>query len=575
MVWRNSSNSTSKNGPAKPGPNGRPPSSNGPSADRSLKPGQKLLWCAVYTRKSTDENLNTDFNSLDAQREYCQAFIKSREGEGWRVYPETYEDPGFSGGNMDRPALKKLLADVRAGKIHVVVCYKYDRLSRNTRDFLHILEIFDRNGAAFVSVTQPIDTTSSVGRLMRSILVDFAQFEREMIAERVRDKLAGMARKGKRTGGPPILGYDIDAEKKCLLVNADEVKRVIEMFTTYTATKSLCATAKSLNAKGYRMKRWVTREGNERGGASFNKATVFNLLRNRLYIGKIVHRGEAYPGEHSAIVPDDLFETVQALLSRNRDGRVHRAKPALTHNYILRGIVRCAACGSAMTPHTAHTRKGQDFFYYRCISVNKMDKTACPVRSVSAPAIEEHVIRRLQMLAENKDLLEKVINEARSMAVHDLPSKREERRMLDVERGRVAVVAKGLMAHLSQETPGSRRSEMIRAELDECIGREDELKAQLAILERQISTLEQREVDADVIRRNLGSFKELYGRMDPVEQKELIELLLHRVVYEQGERIGRERKGRITLELNVLPDLWGDAASGACDFVYRQRTLPD
>ena len=533
-------------------------------AGQPEKGGAKL--CAIYTRKSTDENLDQAFNSLDSQREYCQAFIKSREPEGWQVCPTEYTDGGWSGGNMDRPGLQSLLADARAGKFQVVVCYKYDRLSRNTKDFLEILDIFDRHGVAFVSVTQPIDTTSSVGRLMRSILVDFSQFERELISERTRDKLAGMAKKGKRTGGHPILGYNI--EKKALEVNDEEAGQVMEMFQTYLKTKSLSATAKALNGKGYSMKRWTSKNGKTRGGRTFNKATLFNLLRNPLYIGRIVHRGQEYPGEHKGIVSEELFEQVDRLLSRNANGRVHKDGYGVKHNFLLRGLLQCAACGTTMTPYSCINRFGQRFAYYKCLSANKMDKTACPVRTVPAKALEDHVIRRMAMLSKNRALVDKVVAKARAMSTQDLPARRDEKRVLGVELSRVEGGLKNLMGHLAQEGPASPRRDRLMAEMDELMAKEKGIRERLDPLEQEIIELETRQIDADLVQRNLGNFLKVFDRLSDSDKRELLALLIARVIYDK-------KCSRLTIALNPLPDLWGGVTSLEAVLVDRQISLPD
>jgi site-specific DNA recombinase len=514
----------------------------------------KTHWCAIYTRKSTDENLNTDFNSLDSQREYCQSFVKSREGEGWRVHPEEYNDPGFSGGNMDRPGLKKLLADAQQGKFQVVVCYKYDRLSRNTKDFLHVLDVFDRHGVAFVSVTQPIDTTSSVGRLMRSILMDFAQFEREMISERTRDKLAGMARKGKRTGGHPILGYDIDPEKKGIKINQEEVPQVLEMFKTYLSTKSLSQTAKILNERGYRMKRWTTHGHKPRGGKKFNKMTVCRLLRNPLYVGRIVHKGVEYKGEHEAIVPEELFNDAGALMDLNWKGAIHKDGYEIKHNFVLRGLLRCGCCGSSMNPYSSYGHGGQKFFYYKCLSVSKLDKTACEVRSVPAKTFEEHVIRRLGVLGENVKLLEDVVKSAQSLSSQELPIRRDERKLQALQLARTEEMVKSLIDVLAREGPNSPRRERILGQMDRYMAEELEIKAGLAKLDAEIADLEKRQIDAGVVRRNLAGFVRVYEKLNDCERREILRLLLRAVTY-------NPKAAKLTLHLNPLPDLWGEVTA--------------
>ncbi|HAM34587.1 MAG TPA: resolvase [Elusimicrobia bacterium] len=533
---------------------------------------EKQLVCAIYTRKSTDENLNSGFTSLDSQREYCQAFIKSREGEGWRLYPEDYTDPGFSGGNINRPALRKLLSDARQGKFQAVVCYKYDRLSRNTKDFLHILDTFDRNGVAFVSVTQPIDTTSSVGRLMRSILVDFSQFEREMISERTRDKMAAMARRGKRTGGSPIIGFDIDRDNKRLRINPAEADQVREMFDSYQLTKSLSKTAKILNEKGYCMKAWVTRKNQARGGQKFNKASLWYLLQNPLYIGKITYRKEVMPGEHEAIIPEDLFQSVQKLLRGNGHGKVNKQVVERTHAYLLRGLVECACCKTTMTPSSALPRKKGKiygrFYYYKCLSVVKMDKTACQVRSVSAKSLEEFVVKRLELLGENKEVVERIVRQSQEATGQELPLKRDERKRLTAEMGKGELEARNLVGVLASEGPQSTMREFISERLTEFGAKRQENQARLAALDSEIERLERRQIDADVVRKNLGNFLKLFQKLTEKERVEIVGLLVKRVVYD-GEN------SRVKIALRPLPEAWGDLDHLDGGFYDRQRWLRD
>lgn len=513
----------------------------------------KTLLCAIYTRKSTDENLNSDFTSLDSQREYCQAFIKSREPEGWRLHSERYDDPGFSGGNIDRPALKRMVADAKQGKFQIVVCYKYDRLSRNTKDFLHVLEIFDRNGVAFVSVTQPIDTTSSVGRLMRSILMDFAQFEREMISERTRDKMAAMARKGKRTGGWPIIGYDIDKEKKIITVNPAEEEIVKEMFDTYLQTKSMWNTAQILNGKGYRMKEWTAASGNRRGGSKFNRANLWYLLRNPLYIGKVTYKGQFFPGEHKPIITEETFRAVQEMLTGNGHGRKHRAVEDLKHVYLLRGLIRCFSCGKAMTPHGVLKKRASltRFFYYRCLSVNKMDRNACPIKSVPAKAIEDFVVRRLGLLSENKHLIANIVEAARASYGDELPAKRRERSFLAAEEGKVEAEARNLVRILGEQGPDAPRRSFYESRLDELAGRRKEIQETLARLDKEIVQLECQEIDAEIIHRYLQNFMTVLNKLGDKERKELLRLLVKEVTFDS-------EKCKVQIVLKPLPKVWGN-----------------
>src|SRR5580658_1420887 len=286
-------------------------------ADPLLRTAVGQLRCAIYTRKSTEEGLDQEFNSLDAQREAAEAFIFSQRSGGLVALPERYDDGGFTGGSMDRPALERLLADIRTGVIDCVVVYKVDRLSRSLIDFARIIEVFEKHNVSFVSVTQQFNTTNSLGRLTLNILLSFAQFEREIIAERTRDKMSAARRKGKWIGGRPVLGYDIDARSSRLTVNADEAIRVRMIFQLYLEYNVLLPTVREIDRRGWRTKQWVTRKGVIEGGQPFTKGRLFRLLTNPIYIGKIDFKNQIYDGEHDAIVGTSVWEDVQHILQQN------------------------------------------------------------------------------------------------------------------------------------------------------------------------------------------------------------------------------------------------------------------
>ncbi|MEG9883494.1 MAG: recombinase family protein [Hyphomicrobiales bacterium] len=312
----------------------------------SVKPIRKLR-CAVYTRKSTEEGLEMEFNSLDAQREACEAYIASQKPEGWVLYPEPYDDGGFSGGTLDRPALKRLLADIEDGRIDVVVVYKIDRLSRSLMDFAKLVEVFDRGGVTFVSVTQSFNTTTSMGRLTLNILLSFAQFEREVIGERIRDKIAASRKRGMWMGGFVPLGYEVRERK--LVINEAEAATVRMIFERFVEVGSATALARALATEGVRTRR----------GRLVDKGFLYKLLNNRVYIGDAVHKGTAYPGEHEAIITRALWDKVHGILRespRVRAGRTHAATPAL-----LKGLI-FGPTGCAMTP--THTRRGDKLYRY-------------------------------------------------------------------------------------------------------------------------------------------------------------------------------------------------------------------
>src|SRR5258708_4712105 len=277
-------------------------------------PAPPLIRCAIYTRKSTEEGMEQEFNSLVAQREAAEAFILSQREQGWRVVLDHYDDPGFSGGSIERPALKRLLADVEARRGDCVVVFKGDRLRRALLDFARIIGQLDHNGVTFVSVTQQFNTNTSLGRLTLNILLSFAQFEREIIGERTRDKVYAARRKGKWTGGHPVLGYDIDARGGSIHVNPGEALQVREIFKTFVRKRSLIKTLYEVERKGWHAKSWITRRGTSYGGRSFNRHTLEYLLANPIYVRKVRLQGGLHQGEHPAILQEKLWPPANPFL---------------------------------------------------------------------------------------------------------------------------------------------------------------------------------------------------------------------------------------------------------------------
>jgi site-specific DNA recombinase len=267
---------------------------------------RKTLRCAVYTRKSTEHGLELEFNSLDAQRDACEAYIQSQASQGWKVLPQHYDDPAYSGGNLDRPALKQLLADIEAGRIDVVVVYKIDRLTRSLADFAKLVEAFDARSISFVAVTQQFNTTTSMGRLTLNVLLSFAQFERELSSERVRDKIAASRRKGKWTGGTVPLGYD--AKDKKLVVNKTEAETVQIIFGRYFELQSFSKLVADLDRRGIVTKRRHTKVAKYQGGIPFTYGPLAHFIKNRIYLGEVHHGGKWFEGEHEAIVDRTTFE---------------------------------------------------------------------------------------------------------------------------------------------------------------------------------------------------------------------------------------------------------------------------
>lgn len=328
----------------------------------------KLLRCAVYTRKSTEDGLEQEFNSLDAQYEACSSYALSQRHEGWVLVRDRYDDGGFSGGNMERPGLKRLLADIEAGKVDIVLLYKIDRLTRSLTDFSKIVEVLDRAGASFVSITQSFNTTTSMGRLTLNMLLSFAQFEREVTGERIRDKIAASKKKGLWMGGPVPLGYEVKDRK--LVVTEDEAEQVRHIMRRYVALGSVPALAEELDREGYRTKVQQKSSGPHRGGCIYRRGTLYHLLSNRIYRGFIVHKGKAYPGEQEPIVDEQLWDEVQALLAANASGSSRRQKhqhPSLLLGKVIDGENR------AMTP--SHASKSRRRYRYYVTRPDLLDRT--------------------------------------------------------------------------------------------------------------------------------------------------------------------------------------------------------
>jgi len=345
--------------------------------------------CAIYTRKSSEEGLEQNFNSLDAQREACEAYIKSQKAAGWVALSAMYDDGGFSGGSMDRPALQRLLVDIEAGLIDTVVVYKVDRLTRSLADFAKIVDAFDAKTVSFVSVTQQFNTTTSMGRLTLNMLLSFAQFEREVTGERIRDKIAASKRKGMWMGGVTPLGYDVEDRK--LVINEREADTVRHIFRRYVALKSVCALKEELDATGI-----VSKVHKRRGGVPIARGALYLMLQNQIYRGEIVHKEDAYPGLHEAIIDAALWEDVQETLAGNRVERTSRS--AATAPSLLAGLV-CDSGGDHMSPTHAN-KKGVRYRYYVSQSLIKRGRptasaTACRVPASDLEALVEERIRTL------------------------------------------------------------------------------------------------------------------------------------------------------------------------------------
>jgi site-specific DNA recombinase len=369
--------------------------------------------CAIYGRKSVEDRTATDFGSIEAQREACEAFVASQRSLGWTAIPTRYDDEGFTGANVDRPALACLLADIEAGSVDAVVVYKIDRLSRSIADFVRLMESFDRHGVAFVSVTQQFNTSTSVGRLTLNLLTVFAQFERETISERTRDKMRAARRRGKFTGGALLLGYDRAPEGRRLVVNEAEAARVRAIFDLYLEVRSLTAVVAEVRSRGWGTKSWVTKAGRTVPARPMTRMYVAHLLKNPAYAGKVRIDGEILPAEHPGIVEEKVFDAAQRLLDENArtGGRDVKNK----HYMLLTGLIHCASCDRPMVP-TYTKKRGRLFRYYVCRRTREEGWGACPTKSVPATQIEGLVVEQIRAIGGDRGVFDATLSAARARA---------------------------------------------------------------------------------------------------------------------------------------------------------------
>ncbi|WP_372718053.1 recombinase family protein [Novipirellula sp.] len=476
----------------------------------------KAVRCAIYTRKSTEDGLEQEFNSLDAQRDAGEALIASQIGEGWECLPTKYDDGGYTGGNLDRPAMQRLMADIDAGKIDCVVVYKVDRLSRSLMDFSRVMEKFDARGVAFVSVTQQFNTASSMGRLILNVLLSFAQFEREMISERTRDKIAAARRRGKWSGGMPLLGYNVIDTK--LVVIPEEAERVRQIFGLYLQHDSLLDTANELNDRGWRTKRWTTKKGTQRGGKHFDKTNLHTLLTNSTYIGQIRYRDEVHNGEHQAIVDDALFNTVQKRLRKN--GRGGHEKARNQHGALLRGVLRCKSCDRSMI-HNSSTKRNRRYRYYVCGGAQKRGHATCPAPSIPADQIETFVIGEIKAIATDQDLIADIYEQSQAKVKVKLDELvRERDSQIEFLRSYHGQVNHLAVTNGPMELVADLQTRITTAE------------RRLNELEEQIYALESKSPKQVDIADSLGRFDELWSTMKPRARNELIEALVDRIDYD-------------------------------------------
>ena len=361
--------------------------------------------CAVYCRVSSDERLDQEFNSIDAQKEAGHAYIASQRAEGWIPVADDYDDPGYSGGNTDRPALKRLLADIERGLIDIVVVYKIDRLTRSLADFAKMVDVFDLYDVSFSAVTQQINSATSMGRLMLNVLLSFAQFEREVTSERIRDKIAAAKRKGMWMGGVPSIGYDV--VNRQLVVNDAEAAVVRRIFEEMLTIGSPTQIAANLTAEGITTKAWTTQEGQTRSGTRIDKKYLHKLLRNRIYLGELSHKGNWYPGAHPPIIDRALWDKVHAVLAKDSHARSVETKIRSRTDALLRGLLY-APSGERMYP-TYSSKRGHKYHYYVSKSESRFGAPGKSFARLPAPEIEAAVVAQIRTVLTSPESVAAVV----------------------------------------------------------------------------------------------------------------------------------------------------------------------
>jgi site-specific DNA recombinase len=487
---------------------------------------RKTLRCAIYTRKSHEEGLEQEFNSLDAQREAGEAYIESQKLQGWKPIPYRYDDGGFSGGTMERPALRRLLADIDDGKIDVIVVYKIDRLSRSLLDFMKMIEVFNEKEVSFVSVTQHFSTTDPTGRMFLGILITFAQYEREVIGERIRDKVAAAKRRGKYCGGPAVLGYDVDRENKKLLINQSEAPLIKLIFRRYVQV-----------------------------GSAKKVAQVYRLLNNRLYLGEIAYKGNNYPAEHEALIDQNTWDKVQALLSENNRTKMSKARVKMVSP--LSGVIRCGHCDSAMG--ITYTNKGdRRYSYYICEKDTKRAVSRCPLKRVPAGDIESVVLDQLGAVFRTPTLVAKTYFAAREIEAEEQHRLQGQKKEIEQSLKGVRQEALKLMSPDNDDPDRNSRLPLVNQQAVD-------LTKQLTNVSARLRVIDTEQISEGDVSEAFQSVETFWEDLFPLERNRLIQLLVETIEI-------RETGIDMELKTNGLTNLVTELAGLACEVKERSNS---
>lgn len=509
----------------------------------STNKNKKACRCAIYCRLSDQEKGEvSQYDSIEAQRDICEKYISIHAQDGWTIIPTRYEDRNYSGGKLERPALKRLIEDAKAGKFDMVVVKAVDRFTRSLKHFYYLWEdALQKAGVELASATQEFNTATPTGRLHLDIVLRFGQYERELASERTRDKMAFRASKGLANGGYQRLGFDFDRVQKGFLIpNKKEIPLVNLIFRKYAELQSANLVARYCNDNGYVTKIWKTKNGTVRGGKKFTEAIIMNILRCTYYVGRSGNIEKSFPAVWKGIVNKKLFERVQQIIKNNT---VHRTSINQNkHRLLLISLVWCGHCGSQMT-HNSAVKKGKTYLYYQCTKVGHSDKTACAVRRVSAKALENLVIQRLRFLSKRKDLVEKTTALAVRMAKRKIPQLRAEKNRITGQLQKIEREATPLMKAI-----GKKKFALIQEKLLVLEGQRETLKTKLAEIDEQMTKEREKVIDPAVVCENLQYFSAVFDALSFERQRDLLHLLIKKIVYHKDP-------SKLSVSLYNLPQI--------------------
>ncbi len=506
--------------------------------------------CGLYVRVST-QNQAEEGESLDEQIERLKNFCKYK---GWSNVT-IYREEGFSGKDTKRPEFQRMMADIHKGKINTVIVKKIDRLSRSIIDFENIYKIFETKEVDLISLQENFDTSTALGRGVIRIVLVFAQLEREQTSERTIDVLAYRAKQGLFNGGYPRLGYDIDYENKCLVPNKSEIPVLREAFKLYVEKGSLSETAKVLNTKGYRMKSWTSRRaGRKRGGYKFNKNSLARILKDPTYIGKTRYKGQTYEGQHPAIIDESLFHTVQSMINANYTTKTGYRQDG--HKFLLKGLVKCASCHTAMIPSFSIS-KGKEYYYYRCKTNEDSSRGICKIGSVNARQLESLVVEELKFLANDPGIVEGVVESATKEQKQKVKEILSKKKVLQDKLIQVDKKARNLLDIIGDKGKGGHNTNYLLKELDGLDEQAKQLKKEIDFIDFEANKYQSKIINAETVRDNFKVFKDVYDHLTTDERFDLMHLLIKGIVYyedSEPDRTGK-KNGKIKMDLWELPSI--------------------